>query len=517
MISFRHIPIRLRLSLWYMILTALVLVIFSAALYVGLERRLSATLDEDLSSQATLAAAAIRYGGGNPIMDPTFNSHLSDEVMLWVVSFDRPDKPLLTIRGDQLENASPPQEDVNRAIDGRTTYSTVTFGNQRLRMITVPIRDRTTGIPVAALQLGYSTSRIEDPLDLLLQTLLVVATISILVAALTGFHLAGRALQPVSDITRLASQIDGDDLNTRLNLDLPNDELGRLASTFDSMLDRIDQAFRRQRQFTGDAAHELRTPLSLMRSQIDLALTQAETPVEFREALSALDGDVSRMTTLVGMLLSLARADAGQLTPNREPVDLSDLARDVADQLEPIASENGLTIKTDLRPVTATVDADMIIQVLVNLIDNAITNTPAGGTITVKVGRTSDIRSQSPNGRIPASQQLTTHDSRLTSAVVTVSDTGIGIPPQHLPRIFDRFYRVDTGRARSQGGIGLGLAICQAIVHAHHGSLTATSQPGRGSTFTMTVPMEESRGVEESRSRGAGNRSTHASSPRGGT
>ena len=237
----------------------------------------------------------------------------------------------------------------------------------------------------SAVQLGYSTRRVDNALDLLLQTLLVIATLAILVAAFIGYVLAGRALQPVADITRLASQVDGDDLDARLHLDLPNDELGRLASTFDSMLERIELAFRRQRQFTGDAAHELRTPLSLMRSQIDLALTQAETPVEYQEALGALDGDVSRMTTLVGMLLSLARADAGQLMPNREPVDLADLALDVADQLEPIALENGLTITTDLQPVMATVDADMIIQVLVNLIDNAITNTPSGGAINVKV------------------------------------------------------------------------------------------------------------------------------------
>jgi signal transduction histidine kinase len=137
----------------------------------------------------------------------------------------------------------------------------------------------------------------------------------------------------------------------------------------------------------------------------------------------------------------------------------------------------------------------MIIQVLVNLIDNAITNTPAGGTITIKVdsGQWPGVSPMSGSGK--------TSDNGKTKsaagiglqpvATLTVSDTGIGIPPQHLPRIFDRFYRVDTGRARSQGGIGLGLAICQAIVHAHQGTLTATSTPGRGSTFTMTVPVDE--------------------------
>jgi signal transduction histidine kinase len=498
MISFRHIPIRLRLSLWYTILTALVLVIFSFALYIGLERQLSTTLDQDLRNQAALASSSITYAGGNPIFASSFNEQLTDVVLLWVVRFDT--QQLVKVRGQTLEIEPLMTEDLSRATFGLSTYKTVKVSNQRLRIITVPALDQYGQYGYAVL-IGYSTKRIDNALDLLLKTLLIVATLAILVAAFIGYVLAGRALQPVAEITQLASQIDGDDLDARLNLDLPSDELGRLASTFDSMLERIDQAFTRQRQFTGDAAHELRTPLSLMRSQIDLALTQAETPVEFREALSALDGDVSRMTSLVGMLLSLARADAGQLTPNREPVDLSDLARDVADQLEPIASENGLTIKTDLRSVTATVDADMIIQVLVNLIDNAITNTPSGGTITVVVDKTTDIGHQAPNGRAPASQQLTTHASRLPSAVVTVSDTGIGIPPQHLPRIFDRFYRVDTGRARSHGGIGLGLAICQAIVHAHHGTLTATSQPGRGSTFTMTVPMDV-RGEQASRRAG---------------
>jgi heavy metal sensor kinase len=463
----RALPIRWRLSLWYMSLTALVLVIFSVAVYIGLERRLSATLDEDLRSQASLAASSVTFGGGNAILDAAYQ--LSNDALLWVLSLNG--TQMLKVGGTQFEQFSPQQDEVERAAVGKTTLSTVKVGDQTLRMITVPIRggDRrgSTNEIVGALQLGYSTSRVEDALDLLVQALLVIAPVAIVIAALTGYLLAGRALRPVADITRLAGQIDGDDLAARLSLDLPNDELGRLASTFDSMLNRIDLAFQRQRQFTGDAAHELRTPLALMRSQIDLALTQADTPLEFREALTALDGDVARMTSLVGMLLSLARADAGQLAPNRDSVDLADLARDVAEQLEPIARENGIAITTELAPVTVSVDADMIIQVLVNLIDNAITNTPPGGTITVCVA-----------------------PGDAATALVAVSDTGVGIPPEHLPRIFDRFYRIDTGRARSRGGIGLGLAICQAIAHAHDGVLSAHSENGHGSTFTLTLPLD---------------------------
>jgi signal transduction histidine kinase len=417
----------------------------------------------------------------------------------------------IQVRGHELEEISPRQDDVDRAAAGKSTLRTVKADDQTLRLITVPIRasdqSGSTNQVVGALQLGYSTSRIEDALELLVQALLVIAPVAIVIAALTGYLLAGRALRPVADITQLAGRINGEDLDARLDLDLPDDELGRLALTFNSMLDRIDHAFQRQRQFTGDAAHELRTPLALMRSQIDLALTQAETTAEYREALSALDGDVGRMTSLVGMLLSLARADAGQLTPNREPADLADLARDVAEQLEPVAQENGIAIVADLQPVTALVDADMIIQVMVNLVDNAIKNTPAGGTITVRTasgdsgqGIGSRHRISGPHAKQPKSTLLTSDPRPLSPelAVVTVTDTGIGIPPEHLPRIFDRFYRVDTGRARSRGGIGLGLAICQAIAHAHHGSLTATSAESNGATFTLTLPIDLSPGVPHS-------------------
>lgn len=493
----RHLPIRWRLSLWYMSLTALVLVIFSVAVYIGLERRLSATLDEDLRSQASLAASSVTFGGGNAILDAAYREQLSDEALLWVLRLDG--TPALQVRGGQLEEFPPQQDDVDRAAAGKTTLSTVEANDQTLRMITVPIRASdqpgSTNQIVGALQLGYSTSRIEDALDLLMQALVVIAPLAIAIAALTGYLLAGRALRPVADITRLADQINGEDLDSRLDLDLPDDELGRLALTFNSMLDRIDHAFQRQRQFTGDAAHELRTPLALMRSQIDLALTQAETTTEYREALAALDGDVGRMTSLVSMLLSLARADAGQLALNREPTDLADLARDVVEQLEPIAQENGIAIVTDLRSVTTQVDADMIIQVMVNLIENAIKNTPAGGTITVRACEAPEMSLPASRGQehtVSRFPKLSPRDSRLATrtAIVTVTDTGVGIPSAHLSRIFDRFYRIDTGRTRARGGVGLGLAISQAIAHAHRGTLVASSTECQGATFTLTLPID---------------------------
>jgi len=489
-----RLQIRWRLTLWYTSLTTLVLVTFSIAIYIGLERRLSDDLDKDLRSQAAFASASVTFGAGGAII--ASREELSDEAILKVIDLNG--KVHLNFRGGQLQEIPVQTGDVNRAATGKTTYRTVRLDDQTLRVISLPIRNQQGSI-VGAVQMGMSTARIDDALSLLKQALLVIGPIAIVLAAGTGYMLAGRALRPVADITRLAGQIGGNDLHSRLNLDLPNDELGRLATTFDSMLGRIDESFQRQRQFTGDAAHELRTPLSLMRSQIDLALTQADTPEELREALQALDGDVGHMTALVGALLSLARADAGALSPNREPVDLAELARDVCDQYAPILADNDLTLTCELTPAPVQADAGMIIQVLVNLVDNAVTSTPAGGSISIRTGQGLGARDQRlgrknqalvVRGQEQRSVAQRTGPWPLTPGpcFLEVSDTGIGIPSEHLPRIFDRFYRVDSGRARARGGIGLGLAISQAIVQAHGGMIAATSDLRRGSTFTLTLP-----------------------------
>jgi heavy metal sensor kinase len=470
-----RLPIRLRLSLWYMSLTALVLLIFSYAVYTGLEGRLARNLDEELRSKAQLAASSITFGQGNAIRDAIRRNELSEERLMRLYGFDG--TILLQADAEGLETYQVNVSHLLRAQRGQISLETLTFNGETVRMIVVPVRgfnaQTQTQENLYAFQMAYSTERVEDALNFLIQALLLIAPLAIVLSALTGYILAGRALQPVSEITRLASQIDADELGSRLDLDLPDDELGRLARTFNLMLERIDLGFQRQRQFTGDAAHELRTPLALMRSQIDLAMTQAESTAEYREALAALDGDVGRMTSLVSTLLSLARADAGGLVPNREPTDLAELVRDVAEQLDTIAAEHDLRISTVTQPVTASIDTDMIIQVLVNLVDNAIKNTPAGGRITITASLTSD--------GVP--------DANGAMARISVADTGVGIAPEHLPHIFDRFYRVDHGRARSRGGTGLGLAICQAIVHAHNGQITAASEEGKGSTFTLTLPL----------------------------
>jgi heavy metal sensor kinase len=276
--------------------------------------------------------------------------------------------------------------------------------------------------------------------------------------------LAGRALAPVAAITALAAAIGGQDLRARLHLALPDDELGRLARTFDGMLDRIEDAFERQKRFTGDAAHELRTPLSLLRTRLELSLARPRTNEEYRETITEAEADVERLSGLVATLLTLARADAGRLSLERSHVDLAETVAAVGEQYALTAAEAGVTLAREAVSTPLVADEDLLLQVLVNLVDNALKHTPAGGQVTIGCR---------PDGA----------DVRLW-----VEDTGVGIPEEHQARVFDRFYRVDTGRARAAGGTGLGLAMCHAIIAAHGGSIALGSRGGHGTRVEAILP-----------------------------
>ena len=257
----------------------------------------------------------------------------------------------------------------------------------------------------------------------------LVSPFLLLVAAGGGYLLAGRALAPVAAITDLAARVGAQDLHARLHLDLPDDELGRLAQTFDAMLARIEDSFERQRHFTGDAAHELRTPFSLMRTQVDIALARSRSAAAYREALHGLDGDLQRLTGLVSTLLTLARADTGRLVPDRSAFNLANTVALILEQYTPVADEAGIDLRAETEPAPLEADEDLLIQVLVNLIDNALAHTPRSGTVTVGCRSAAEVQ-------------------------LWVSDTGRGVRTADQERVFDRFYRVDPGRARVNGGQG---------------------------------------------------------------
>jgi heavy metal sensor kinase len=458
----RRLPIRWRLTLWSGVLLVVAMALFSGSLYVFLRQQLYASLDEQLLEQAEHLLATVKVEDGRPVLEPTTANSADGEYLLRLLDAD---SRTMDDSGGLLAGVPVERDVVASVLAGETSYSTLLEeGDETIRIFSVPIRSEEDDAVVGVLQIGLDRDEIDEPLAGLLRAVALAGPFTLIFSAVGGYLLAGRVLAPVTTITGLAERIGPRDLDTRLNLDLPNDELGRLAQTFDDMLARMDDAFERQRRFTGDAAHELRTPLSMMRSQVDLALARPRSAAMYQEALQRLDGDVDRMSSLVSTLLTLARADAGQLVLDRAPFDLADTIELVLEQYTPIAAEAGITLQGELETAPLVADEDLLVQVLVNLIDNALAHTSARGEVTVGC--------ELDDGRIR----------------FWVSDTGEGIAPEHQDRVFDRFYRVDAGRSRERGGTGLGLPICRAIVEALGGIISLASVPDRGTRVDILLP-----------------------------
>lgn len=285
-----------------------------------------------------------------------------------------------------------------------------------------------------------------------------------LASGVGGYVLSGMMLRPVRDITQAASEISATNLSRRINYEGPQDELWDLAHTFDSMIGRLEHSFERQRQFVQDASHELRTPLAAIRTNIEVTEMDPEaTPAEYRELLATIKTQTERLTRLSEDLLLLTNDDGANV--EKEPVDLGDLALDVLGQLGPLASGRNVSLVPNIAgPVEVETSPDLIYRCVLNLVDNAIKYSGEGSTVTVSV------RSAPGEG------------------IVRVSDNGVGIAPADLERVFDRFYRTDKGRSRREGGTGLGLAIVKELVEGLGGTVSAESEPGRGTAFTIALP-----------------------------
>jgi two-component system, OmpR family, sensor kinase len=295
--------------------------------------------------------------------------------------------------------------------------------------------------------------------------LLAGISATVLAAGLIGgFWFSGRVIKPIATISATAAEISLSNLSRRIDVSGTETELTGLARTLNQMIDRLESAFSQQVRFTADASHELRTPLAVILSHAELALDKARPANELRETIETCRRSALRMKTVVESLLTLARFDSGELQIDCRPLDLSKIAGDCVAALRPLAEKRQITIDTDLESAGALADSDRITQVVTNLLTNAIRYNHDGGRVVVTT--------RSAKGEV----------------ILRISDTGIGIGPEHLPHIFERFYRVDKARSRKDGGIGLGLAICKSIVEAHGGQITVTSQPDGGSQFEVRLP-----------------------------
>jgi heavy metal sensor kinase len=280
-----------------------------------------------------------------------------------------------------------------------------------------------------------------------------------------AWFLSRRILAPVEQMTGIAERISASNLSQRIDESMIKSELGRLAQVLNLTFARLQESFERQARFTADASHELRTPTSVVLAQSELALAKQRSPEEYQEALGACYRAAKRMESLVNGLLTLARIDAGQLEIGHEPVDLLEVVKSSVALLKPLADQKMIELRCDLQAVQITGDAERLCQVVANLLNNAITYNHEGGQVRLHL----------------AAEEY--------NAVLSVSDTGIGIPENDLPRIFERFYRADRARTGVSGGVGLGLAICREIVRSHGGIIDVTSVIGEGTTFTMRLPL----------------------------
>ncbi len=292
-----------------------------------------------------------------------------------------------------------------------------------------------------------------------------------ILATLAGFYISSRALAPVDQITMGARQISASNLSERLAVPDSRDELRRLTETLNGMLDRIEGAFNRNRQFTADASHELRAPLTLIQSAAEFSLRRERSREELLEALRRILRESGRTTQLLNKLLSLARSDANTQPFEPVAVDMNSVVEDLRPQVETLAASGQHDVSFSVSPQALEVMGDdgSLRQLCLILIDNAFKYTPIGGTISVSLGQ--------ENG----------------TAVLTVHDTGIGISPEQLPRIFDRFWRADKIRSREMGGAGLGLSIARVIAEQHGGTISVESEVGHGSSFTVTIPLVTAR------------------------
>ena len=443
---------RLRLTLWYVAVFALSMSVIAVLFYVGLQSALMDQVDkgirETASTEAKTSVGDFLQNGPEQAPDEA-----SSESMIRVLGADG--QVLGGAGAFRLPGTDGPP---------RAGLESVAAPGERApwRVYTQAVK-LPTGEP-GWLQAGRSLAGTEAALARLRRQLLLGLPLMLLLAAVGGAFLAGRALSPIDHMATAAERITGSDLSGRMGTQR-SEELTRLAAAFDRMLERLDKAFQRERRFVSDVSHELRTPLTALRGRIEVTLTRPRSRPEYEDTLRGLEIEVARLTRLSEDLLLLARFDRGALPPRKEQVDLSLLLASVADQVRPLALQRSQVLVEAIEPgLSLRADADQLIRLFLNLLDNAVKFTDDGG-------------------------QLGLTGRRDGAAIaVAVSDTGTGIGPEHLDNIYERFYRADDSRARATGGHGLGLAIASEIARAHGGTLSASSPPGEGSTFIVTLP-----------------------------
>ncbi len=460
---------RARLVLSFTLLTAVVTALVCAWVWQASAEALRTDIDRLLRDRAFVLAKSLTPMAMR--LQPWMESFLETDKTGLRVQVTAPDRRVLT-QSANLRRPLPLSDAARGASTSNSLSFTETISHAEegeLRVVTVPVTTfrNTENAVIGYAQVALPESMREDRLRTLLSGLIGAVIASAVVAWLLASLLARTWLRSVDAAAESAHRIGtGQALRERLFVPGDEGEIARLARAFNELLDRLESAHGTQQRFLADASHELRTPLTVLRGEIEVALRRDRPAEEYREVLESSREEIERLTRLTENLLALARSDAGEGLVTREAVDLSVVCDRVRDTLAAPAVEKRIDLQIDAaEPVWTSGDAVALERVCLNLAENAIRYSPPGESVALRA------------------------HAEGSDAVLVVSDTGPGIGAEHLPHLFERFYRVDKARAREHGGAGLGLAIVEALVKAHGGSVQVTSTVGQGTVFTVRLPL----------------------------
>jgi heavy metal sensor kinase len=460
--SLRFSSFRARLTLWYLLVFGTLLLAFSTYIYTSvssdMRKRFDASILRSTQEMSNFFKEFAERGNVETGAQETIKE-LREGLETTAI-----------YRGDKLIAAN--DSDVTNAVadtkilealrsDHTPAFATDTKVNKRL--VVLPFEMDGVRYTIAMFE---PLNKVEGQIRHMRNIILFGLPAALILATIGGFILVRKSLDPMVMISEQAEHISVKNLSERLKISTPDDELGRLAGVFNALLSRLDTSFGVMREFMADASHELRTPLTIILGEAEVSLSHDHTAGEYRQSLGIIRDQSKRMARIVSDMLALARADAGEQHLRMEELYLNDLVE------ETCQAAHALTEPKDIR-LTYEASEDILLQgneellrrMIVNLVDNAIRYTLPHGSVSVKL--------------------ISNH----SSARLIVSDTGIGIPPESVNRVFDRFYRVDDSRTRANGGSGLGLSIVKLAVESHHGDIALTSEPSRGTTFTVTLPL----------------------------
>ena len=485
MLGLTRLPIRLRMAIWFAALLLLLVGAMSVFLLSALDDVVQEQIDAALRLRASRVEREITTGDDDRLDPQDVQASLLDLAPFEELSAPGIYVQVRDVKGAVIAaSANLPRDElpvppalIQEALDDREAFETVPIGNEQVRILAWPVD--TSGPVVGVVVVGQSLRLVEVTRQGV-QRLVTIAAIVATVAAVAGsWWLTARALRPISDVTRVAQAIAATGrFEQRITRPAGDDEVGHLVQTFNEMLARLERIFALQREFLADASHELRGPLMVIRGNLDLlrlGIPEDERRASVREASE----EIERLSRLASDLLFLAATDAAEVL-EQEPVRLNEIVTGAWERGR--LADGGLH---DIRlgandPCEVIGDRTRLEQLAWNLVENALRYTPPGGSVELQLLRDGD------------------------KARLVVSDTGAGIAQEHLPRIFERFYRVDKARSRADGGTGLGLAIVKSVAETHRGSVAVSSVPGRGTTFTVTLPVQAVTTEADARSEKAG-------------